>query len=79
LQHKAYSHVSLPDWISDLSVASSGGIYTRDRGGGFEPPGDKSFAGKTGAGYRGLCGLADPKKSRSMIATGESGHIFSHR
>ncbi len=30
-----------------------------------------------GGGFRGLYDLADPAKSRFMIATGESGHIFS--
>ena len=30
-----------------------------------------------GGRFRGLYDLADPAKSRFMIATGESGHIFS--
>ena len=35
LQHKVFSHVPLLDRISDLSVPSSGGFYTLDRGGGI--------------------------------------------
>ena len=77
LRHQVYSHAPLLDWVSDLSVPSSGGFYTLDRGGGFEEPREKPFARTHGAGYRGLYDLADPEKSRFMVATGESGHIFS--
>ncbi len=77
LQHRVYSHLPLLDRISDLSVPSSGGFYTLDRGGGFEAPQETPFARTHGAGFRGLYDLADPEKSRFMITTGESGHIFS--
>ena len=77
LQHKVYSHIPLLDRLSDLSMPSSGGFYTLDRGGGFEVPPDQPFARTHGAGFRGLYDLADPDKSRFMIATGKSGHIFS--
>jgi penicillin G amidase len=77
LQHQVYSHVPLFDRLSDLSLSSSGGFYTLDRGGGFEPSSDMPFARTHGGGFRGLYDLANPDKSRFMIATGESGHIFS--
>jgi penicillin amidase len=77
LQHQVYSRVPLFDWLSDLSVSSSGGFYTLDRGGGSEIVPDLPFARTHGGGFRGLYDLADPDKSRFMIATGESGHIFS--
>ncbi len=77
LQHQVFSHVPLLDRLSDLSVSSSGGFYTLDRGGGFEASSDMPFARTQGGGFRGLYDLADPDKSRFMIATGESGHIFS--
>ena len=77
LQHKVFSHLPLLERVSDLSMASSGGFYTLDRGGGFETPPDKPFARTHAAGFRGLYDLAAPEKSRFMIATGESGHIFS--
>ena len=77
LQHQVYSHVPLFDRLSDLSVSSSGGYYTLDRGGGSEVVPDLPFARTHGGGFRGLYDLADPDKSRFMIATGESGHIFS--
>ncbi len=77
LQHKVYSHIPLLDRLSDLSMPSSGDFYTLDRGGGFEVPPDQPFARTQGAGFRGVYDLADPDKSRFMITTGESGHIFS--
>jgi penicillin G amidase len=77
LQHQVYGHVPLFDRLSDLSVSSSGGYYTLDRGGGSEIVPDLPFARTHGGGFRGLYDLADPDKSRFMIATGESGHIFS--
>ncbi len=77
LKHKVYSHVPLLDWVSDLSMPSSGGFYTLDRGGSYDPPKDMPFARTQGGGFRGLYDLSDPEKSRFMITTGESGHIFS--
>jgi penicillin amidase len=77
LQHRVFSHVPLLDRLSDLSVASSGGFYTLDRGGGFEVPENRPFARTHGAGFRGLYDLADPEKSRFVITTGQSGHIAS--
>jgi penicillin G amidase len=77
LEHRVFSHVPLLDRASDLSVPSGGGFYTLDRGGGFEAPKDKPFARTHGAGYRAIYDLADPAKSRFMITTGQSGHIFS--
>jgi penicillin amidase len=77
LQHKVYGHIPLLDRASDLSMPASGDFYTLDRGGGFEVPADQPFARTQGAGFRGLYDLADPDKSRFVIATGESGHIFS--
>jgi penicillin amidase len=77
LRHQVYSHIPFLDRLSDLSFSSSGGFYTLDRGGGSEVVPDLPFARTHGGGFRGLYDLADPEKSRFMIATGESGHIFS--
>jgi penicillin G amidase len=77
LQHQVFSHVPLLDRMSDLSLPSSGGFYTLDRGGGPGTVPDLPFARTKGGGFRGLYDLANPDKSRFMIATGESGHIFS--
>jgi penicillin amidase len=77
LRHKVYSHVPLLDRLSDLSVRSSGDFYTLNRGGAHDAPRDRPFARLHAAGYRGIYDLSDPDKSRFMITTGESGHIFS--
>ena len=77
LTHKLYSHLPLLGALSDLSLAASGGYYTLDRGEGFNPKPEHPFARLHAAGFRGLYDLADPDKSRFIIATGESGHIFS--
>ena len=77
LTHKVYSHVPLLDRVSNLSMPSNGGFYTLDRGGGYEEPEDMPFARTQGGGFRGLYDLSDLEKSRFMITTGESGHIFS--
>jgi penicillin G amidase len=77
LTNSFYSHLPLFDRLSDLSVRSGGDFYTLDRGGAHDPTPDRPFARRHAAGYRGLYDLGDPDKSRFMIATGESGHIFS--
>jgi len=51
LQHQVYSHLPLLDWVSDLSVSSSGGFYTLDRGGGSGLFPDLPFARTQGGGF----------------------------
>ena len=75
--HKVFSHVPLLDLVSDLSFASSGDFYSLDRGGGFDTPADQPLARTQAGGYRGIFDLSNPANSRFMIATGQSGHIFS--
>ncbi len=77
LKHKVFSHVPFLNAMSNLSIASSGDFYTLDRGGSFDPSPEHPFVRTHGGGYRGIYDLADPAKSRFMIATGQSGHILS--
>jgi penicillin amidase len=77
LTHQFYSHVPLFDRLSDLSLSTSGGYYTLDRGEGFSPTLAHPFARTHAAGFRGLYDLGNPDNTRFMIATGQSGHIFS--
>ena len=74
---KVFSHIPLLGHIADISVGSSGDFYTLNRGGGFVTDPDHPFSHDHGAGYRGIYDLADPARSRFMIATGQSGHILS--
>jgi penicillin amidase len=77
LKNKFYAHVPGLSEIADFAVPASGDFYTLDRGGGFSSDPNLPFARTHAGGYRGIYDLADPAKSRFMIATGESGHIFS--
>jgi penicillin amidase len=77
VEHKVYEHVPGLAWWSDLSFPSSGDFYTLDRGGGFDTPKGEPLARTQAGGYRGVFDLADPSRSRFIIATGQSGHIFS--
>lgn len=77
LQHKVFSHIPVLSRMIDLSVPSSGDFYTLDRGGSFDFHAQYPFARTHGGGFRGIYDLADPARSRFMITTGESGHIFS--
>jgi len=77
VQHKVFQHVPLLSWFSDLSFPSGGDFYSLDRGGGYDTPEDQPLARTKAGGYRGIFDLADPARSRFIIATGQSGHIFS--
>ncbi len=75
-RHAFYSHIPLFDRLSEIRMETSGDYYTLDCGGGTGKDASP-FARTHGPGYRGIYDLADPDASRFMIATGESGHIFS--
>ena len=77
LQHKVYSHIPLLDRFSDLSLPSSGDFTRSIAAAASTSPEDMPFARTHAGGFRGLYDLADPDKSRFMITTGQSGHIFS--
>ena len=77
LLNKVFTHVPLLRHWADIDAASSGDFYTLDRGGGFEPSPAHPFTRTDGGGYRGIYDLADPARSRFMIASGQSGHLFS--
>jgi penicillin amidase len=61
-----------------VSFPSDGGFYSVNRGGSLgEPDALHPLVRKSGAGFRGVYDLADPSRSRFMIATGQSGHPLS--
>ena len=77
LSHGFYSRIPILNWFSDLSIGSDGDLYTLNSGSAFQPRRDRPFERKHVPTFRGLYDLADPDQSRFMIATGQSGHIFS--
>ncbi len=77
LSHGFYSRIPILRWLSDLSIGSDGDLYTLNSGSAFQPRQDRPFERKHVPTFRGLYDLADPDQSRFMIATGQSGHIFS--
>ncbi len=57
---------------------SDGGFYSVNRGGSLGRPEDEHpLVRKSGAGFRGVYDLADPSRSRFVIATGQSSHPLS--
>ena len=77
LRHKFYDHLPVFKDFAKLDIKSSGSFYTLDRGGSSVTDPDHPFARTHGGGYRGLYDLANPDKSRFMIATGQSGHVLT--
>jgi len=61
----------------NIRLASDGGPYTINRGNLNIRDPRHPFASVHGAGYRGVYNLADPGKSRYIIAPGQSGNWFS--
>jgi penicillin amidase len=60
------------------SFPSDGGFYSVNRGGSLGIPGKAHpLVRGSGAGFRGIYDLADPARSRFVIATGQSGHPLS--
>jgi penicillin amidase len=60
------------------SFPSDGGFYSVNRGGSLGVPDkERPLVRGSGAGFRGIYDLADPARSRFVIATGQSGHPLS--
>ena len=71
---------NLPGFRTLFGVAypSDGGFYSVNRGGSLgQAEEEHPLLRKSGAGFRGIYDLADPSRSRFIIATGESGHPLS--
>lgn len=64
--------------LFDISFPSDGGFYSINRGGslGAGTP-EHPLVRKSGAGFRAVYDLADPSRSRFIIATGQSEHPLS--
>ena len=63
--------------LATLRIESSGGNYTINRGATHMNDKANPFRHVHGAGFRAIYDLSDLRKSRFMIATGQSGNILS--
>jgi penicillin amidase len=66
----------LPDWL-DISIPTSGGYDTLDRGPSTIRDDDHPFVQRFGAGLRIITDLAAPGEAKVMITPGQSGNPFS--
>lgn len=77
LVHRMLSRVPLIGGRADLSVETDGDFFTVNRGSTtIRDPGNP-FRHVQGAGFRAVYDLADLDNSRFVIATGQSGNIWS--
>ncbi len=76
-RHPALSGVPVFGRYADLQIPSDGGNYTISRGASRVGDPADPFAHIHGAGLRVIYDLADLKRSRFMIATGQSGNFLS--
>lgn len=77
LKNLLWSKVPLINGRVDLETATDGDATTLQRAAPLSYKGDDAFLDEHGAGYRAAYDLADPSRSRFIIATGQSGRIFS--
>jgi len=77
-KHRLFDHIPIVKFWGNLSIPTDGGDHTLNRGqtafgdGGLNP-----FSHRHGAGLRVIYDLGDLRRSRFIIATGQSGNIFS--
>jgi penicillin amidase len=78
MENQVMDHVPGFRALFNEAFASDGGFYSINRGGALgKPEKEHPLLRKSGAGFRGVYDLADPSRSRFVIATGESGHPLS--
>ncbi|MEK9723244.1 MAG: penicillin acylase family protein [Rhodospirillaceae bacterium] len=75
--HKVFTRVPVLNRLADLRVATGGGNATVNRGAMRLGDPAQPFRHVHGAGYRAVYDLKDPRGSRFMIATGQSGNLLS--
>lgn len=77
LVHRMLSRVPLIGGRADLSVETDGDFFTVNRGSTSTRDPANPFRHVHGAGFRAVYDLADLDNSRFVIATGQSGNIWS--
>ncbi|WP_052293640.1 penicillin acylase family protein [Azospirillum sp. B510] len=77
LVHRMLSRLPLIGGRADLSVETDGDFFTVNRGSTTLRDPENPFRHVQGAGFRAVYDLADLDNSRFVIATGQSGNIWS--
>ncbi|MBK1841675.1 penicillin acylase family protein [Azospirillum sp. YIM B02556] len=77
LTHRMLSRLPLIGGKADLSVETDGDFFTVNRGSTATRDPANPFSHVHGAGFRAVYDLADLDNSRFVIATGQSGNIWS--
>ncbi|NQU61244.1 MAG: penicillin acylase family protein [Rhodospirillales bacterium] len=75
--NRTLSHLPLLSRFVDLEVSTDGGNYTVNRGASHINDAKQPFAHIHGAGFRAVYDLEDLRRSRFIIATGQSGNPLS--
>jgi len=77
-KHRIFDHIPIVRRFANLKVATDGGDHTLNRGQTqFGSGSANPFQHRHGAGFRAIYDLADLDASKFIIATGQSGNIFS--
>ena len=75
--HRVLSNVPVAQSLVDISIETSGGPYTVNRGDSRVGSASSPFSHVHGATMRAVYDLSDLDNSRFIIATGQSGNPFS--
>ena len=75
--HVIFGRIPIIQNLLNQSVETGGGHFTVNKGAYRYRDENKSFTNIHGPGYRGIYDLADSRRSRFMIATGQSGNPLS--
>ncbi|MEK9754373.1 MAG: penicillin acylase family protein, partial [Rhodospirillaceae bacterium] len=76
-RHPFFTHVPVLRYLADLEVVTDGGNSTVNRGAVRFADKSDPFAHVHGAGYRAIYDLKDLRRSRFIVATGQSGNPLS--
>jgi len=75
--NRALTHLPLLGRFVNLEISTDGGNYTVNRGASHVNDPEQPFAHIHGAGFRAVYDLEDLRRSRFIIATGQSGNPLS--
>jgi penicillin amidase len=77
-KHPLFSGIPLIGRLADRRIDADGGSYTVNRAAVRIRDSERPFDAVHGPGFRAIYDMGDLNRSRFMIATGQSGHLFSN-